>query len=158
AAHRPFPPSPHRRALARRAGLHAASPLLVAAAAAMAALVALGAAGGALRDRLGAAIVAACAGRAPLAPDALPELAAGAILPLAGAAALAALAAHIAQTRGLWLPRRRIPGAPTLESGPGPRVGRAAFELTAAAAIGGVAFAWLWLSAPRIAALVELAP
>ena len=170
AVHRPFPPSPRRRALAHQAGLHAASPLLVAATGGAAALVVLGGAGAALFARLGAAVAAAGASLAPLprlgprtaiAPltlGALPDLVAGSILPLAGAAALAALAMHVAQTRALWLPRRRIRGAPTPEIDPAARTRRAAFELAAAAAIGGVAFAWLWFRAPHMAALVELDP
>jgi flagellar biosynthesis protein FlhB len=158
AEHRPFPPSPRRRALARRAGLHAASPLFAGAAAAAAAVVALGAIGRTLADRLAAAVAAACRGRPALPPGAVLDAVVGVALPLAGAAALAALAVHIAQVRGVWLPRRRIPGAPAGEAGPGPRTRRAAFELAAAATIGGVALAWLWLSAPRIAVLAELAP
>src|SRR5688500_13281545 len=49
---RPFPPSPRRRALARQAGLHAASPLIVGAAAATALVIAAGATGRAALDRL----------------------------------------------------------------------------------------------------------
>jgi type III secretion system FlhB-like substrate exporter len=201
AEHRPYPPSPRRRALAHRAGLHGASPILAAAAAGAAALVVLGTVARALADRLGAALVAACSGAvsapgphapsppatlapgapalpdalgpgapalpdalgpgAPALPDALLDVVsvvAGAVLPLAGAAALAAFAVHITQTRGLWIPRRRIAGAPSLESGPGARTGSAVLELAAAAAIGVTVFAWLWLSAPHIAALVELDP
>lgn len=158
AEHRPFPPSPRRRARARQAGLHAASPLLGGAAAASAALLALAAIGHALADRLGTAVAAASSGRATLPPEAALEATGALTLPLGGAAALAALVAHIAQTRGVWLPRRRIPGAPAAETGPSSRTLRAAFDLAAAAAIGGVTVAWLWRSAPRLAALVELQP
>jgi type III secretion system FlhB-like substrate exporter len=117
-----------------------------------------------LPDALGPAAPSLLDSIGPAAPSLLDSLldivslVGGAVLPLAGAAALAAFAVHVAQTRGLWLPRRRIPGAPRLEGGSGPLTRRAAIELAAAAAIGGTAFAWLWLSAPRIAALVELDP
>lgn len=156
AERRPFPPSPRRRALARRAGLHAASPLLVGGAAAAAALIALGAVAGTLADRLGAAIAAACRGTAVLAAPALPGAAVAAALPVLGAAATAAVVAHLAQTRGVWLPRRRLDGAPAPEAGAAPRVRRAAGELAAAAGIAGVALAWLWRSAPALAALTAL--
>jgi flagellar biosynthesis protein FlhB len=158
AEHRPFPASPRRRALARQAGLHAASPLVVGAAAAAAVVVALRATGGAVVGRLGSALAAACAGRAGLAPAALPETVVATALPLLGAAALAALIAHLAQTRAVWLPRRRIAGAPAIEAGALPRARRTAGELAAAAVIAGVAFAWLWWTAPRIARLLGVDP
>ena len=141
---RPFPPSPRRRALARRAGLHAASAIVVggvACAAALAASVVVARAGAA---RLGAWIAAACDGRATLAlgdaARAVLELAA----PVLAAAAVAAAAAHFAQTRALWLPRRRVDGAPAMRR---PR----AFELAAPVAIGATCIGWLWLVAPRLA-------
>jgi len=158
AEHRPFPPSPRRRSLARRAGLHAASPYVVGAAAGAAVLVTLSALGDALVHRLGAAIAAACRGHAALTPAALPETVVATALPVLGAAASAALIGHLAQTRAVWLPRRRIADAPALEAGPLPRARRAAGELAAAVVIGGVAFAWLWWTAPRIAALVAVDP
>jgi len=70
--------------------------------------------------------------------------------PLLGVAAVAAIVAHVAQTRALWLPRRRIAGAPVVEPA---RVRRAAFDIGAAAVVGVVAFAWLWTTAPRVALL-----
>ena len=158
AEHRHFPPSPRRRSLARRAGLHAASPYVVGAAAGAAVLVTLSALGDALVHRLGAAIAAACRGHAALTPAALPETVVATALPVLGAAASAALIGHLAQTRAVWLPRRRIADAPALEAGPLPRARRAAGELAAAVVIGGVAFAWLWWTAPRIAALVAVDP
>lgn len=158
AEHRAFPPSPRRRALARQAGLHAASPFLVGAAAAAAALAALAALGGATLHRLGSAVAAACSGRPVLAPAALPEAVAATALPIVGVAAIAAMIAHLAQTRAAWLPRRRIAGAPAIEAGAGSRTRRAAGELAAAAVIGGVAFAWLWQTAPHLAGLVALDP
>lgn len=175
AEHRPFPPSARRRALSRRAGLHAASPLLVAAAAGAAALVAISATGGAVVRRLGSAIAAACAGGAglspatdsaartgmppstALAPSTTVDAVLAIVLPIAGAAAAAAVVVHLMQTGALWLPRRRIAGAPVLEGGPGLRSRRATFDLAAATLLGGTAFAWLWLSAPRLAALTDVA-
>lgn len=77
--------------------------------------------------------------------------------PLFGMAG-AALLGHLAQTRTLWLPRRRIAGAPALRRGAGPRTRVAGFEVGCAAAIGAVAFGWLWYSAPSLATLLELTP
>ncbi len=133
----------------------AASPVLVAglACAAVAIVISVG------RFALGDAVQAACSGRAVL-PDGrsivLQTLSIA--LPLLGAAAIAAVAAHLAQTRGLWVPRRRIENAPALARGPTVRARSAAFDLLAASAIGAVAFAWLWLFAPKLAVLVELSP
>ncbi len=158
AEHRPFPPSSRRRSLARQAGLHAASPYVVGAAAGAAVLVTLGALGFALVHRVGAALAAACRGHAAVTPAALPETVVATALPILGAAACAALIAHLAQTRAVWLPRRRIADAPALEAGPLPRARRAAGELAAAVVIGGAAFAWLWSTASRIAVLVALDP
>lgn len=75
--------------------------------------------------------------------------------PLVGVAIIA-IFGHLAQTRTLWLPRRRIAGAPAVERGIASRSRAAAFELLCAATIGSVAFGFLWLEAPRIAGLVEL--
>jgi flagellar biosynthesis protein FlhB len=158
AEHRPFPASPRRRALARQAGLHPASSWVVGGAATAAVVVAAGASGGALVRRLGAALAAACAGRTDLTPAALPGTVVAIALPILGAAALAAVIAHVAQTRAVWLPRRRVTGAPAIDAGAVPRTRRTAGDLAAAAAIGGVAFAWLWWSAPRVAVLLGLDP
>jgi flagellar biosynthesis protein FlhB len=70
--------------------------------------------------------------------------------PIIAAAAIAAVVAHVAQTRSLWLPRRRIAGAPIIEPA---RVHRTAFDISAAIVIGVVAFGWLWITAPRLASL-----
>jgi flagellar biosynthesis protein FlhB len=165
AEHRPFPPSARRRALARRAGLHAASPLAVGAAAAGAAVIAAVALADAAAARLGAGIAAACRGAADptgapgaaegpgLAAAHAPQAVLALALPVLGAAAVAAVIAHAAQARAVWLPRRRLPGAPTVERGPAARARRAGLELASAAAIGGAAFGWLWWVAPRLAAL-----
>jgi len=171
---RPFPPSPRRLALARQAGLGAASPLVGGALACGAALAAAFMLARAAAQQLGAWIASACdrapgldaaandrggslgAGHASTVtlqlahvPSALLQLA----LPLIGAAAIAATLAHVAQTRAVWQPRRRIAGAPAI---PRAGVARAAFELASAAIVGGVALGWLWLTAPRLAVLVRL--
>jgi flagellar biosynthesis protein FlhB len=73
------------------------------------------------------------------------------LLPLLVAAVLAALVAHVAQTRSLWFPRRRLPGAPTV-----PRRARAGFDVVAAGTIGAVTFGWLWVCAPRLALLLRV--
>lgn len=153
AEHRPFPPSPRRRALARRAGLHAASPFVVGAAAAGAALGALAAVGHAVATRLGAALAAACRGQAVLTPAALPQTVIAVALPMLGGAATAAVIAQLVQTRAAWLPRRRLAGAPQPDAGPRARTRRTAGELAAAALVSGAAFAGLWTAAPRLATL-----
>jgi flagellar biosynthesis protein FlhB len=160
AEHRPFPPSARRLALARRAGLHAASPLVVGAAACGATLMAITALGSAAAARLGAWIAAACRGAAAAdAPGALlaladaPRAIASLALPVLAAAAGAALVAHVAQTRALWLPRRRVAGAPALAAGAAERARRGGFEVAAAAVVGGAALGWLWWAAPRLAVL-----
>ncbi len=145
---RPFPPSPRRRALARQAGLSAASPLLVGAAGAGAAAAASVLLARATASMLGTWIAAACDGRASLAPSSLPHAVLSLALPLLGIVAVIAIAAHLAQTRAIWLPRRRIEGAPAL---PPRRTAAAAFELASATVVGVTAFAWLWLTAPRLA-------
>jgi flagellar biosynthesis protein FlhB len=85
--------------------------------------------------------------------DAIPSAIAEVALPLLGAAAIAAVLAQVAQTRALWMPRRRIDGAPEVPRATGTRAG---FELASAAVVGAVAFGWLWTTAPRLAVLVEL--
>ncbi|HSK02014.1 MAG TPA: EscU/YscU/HrcU family type III secretion system export apparatus switch protein, partial [Kofleriaceae bacterium] len=157
---RPFPPSPRRLALARQAGLSAASPVLVGAIAWIGAVVAAVFLARAAADVIGAWIAAACRaadGAVAASPTgealaldhvmlALLELAA----PLVAVAAIAAFVAHVAQTRGLWLPRRRIAGAPAVEPA---RARHASIEIGSAVVIGATAFGWLWLTAPRLAAL-----
>src|SRR5262249_52772690 len=131
---------------------------IVGATAGAAVLVALSALGETVAQRLGAAIASACRDHAALTPAALPDTVVATALPILGAAASAALIAHLCQTRAVWLPRRRIADAPALEAGPVPRARRATGELAAAVVIGGIAFAWLWWTAPRIAVLVTLDP
>lgn len=174
---RPFPPSARRIALARRAGLTPASPLLVGAIACGAGVLALGLLGGTLGDRLRALIAAACGGtdRVRSEGSALGGLDAGTpgltdmgagdaliltigdlVFPLLAIAAIAAIAAHLAQTRAVWLPRRAIADAPALDTGPAARSRRASFELLAIGVIGATALGWLWWSAPRVAGLVGI--
>ncbi|MBA3456716.1 MAG: EscU/YscU/HrcU family type III secretion system export apparatus switch protein, partial [Deltaproteobacteria bacterium] len=154
---RPFPPSVRRSALARAAGLHPASPILVGAIACAVAVIAIGTLGRAAAARLGTWVVAACESPARLAASPEPGLGATALptailelaLPVLAAIAVAAIVAHLVQTRAVWLPRRRLRGAPT----PQPhRVRRTAFDLAAALVIGTVVVGWLWIMAPRLAA------
>ena len=177
---RPFPPSPRRLALARQAGVTAASPVVVGAVACVAAMVAAVFLAGAAARLVGGWIAAACRSAADIdgargalgldrnvlvldgdllaldrASDVLVlERAVPAtlelVLPLVGAAAIAALVAHVAQTRALWLPRRRVQGARAM---PRARTMRSALDMVNASVIALVAFAWLWLTAPRLAQL-----
>lgn len=166
--HRPFPPSPRRLALARRAGVHGASAHVTTAAAWIAGLIAAVGLGPAIAAQLGEGIAAGCraaattgfgvsdgaSGAAAGARDALADGAAASLassvvalaLPLVAIAALAAFVAHVAQTRALWLPRRRTDGAPAVPRDAGHR------NLAFAAVIGAVAVGWLWLGAPALAA------
>ena len=139
--------------LARRAGTHAASPLLIGALACGAALLALLVIAGPATVRLRATIANACNLRPTLTPDSVGRelLAIGG--PLIIAAALTALVAHLVQTRTAWLPRRRVPGAPYV---PRARIGRAAFELASAAAVAAIATAWLWQHVEDVAGATSL--
>jgi len=74
-------------------------------------------------------------------------------IPILGAAAIAAVVAQLAQTRTLWLPRRRIDGAPAPVRSP---AARAAIDLGGAAAIVAIIVAWLWAMMPRLATLFEV--
>jgi flagellar biosynthesis protein FlhB len=147
-----FPPSPRRLALARRAGLHAASPIVVGALACAAALAAAVVTARAGAARVGAWIAAACTGHSQLGLGDLARAVLELAAPLLVAAAVVAAAAHFAQTRALWLPRRRIDGAPAA-----PRAPRW-LALVAPAVVGAAAVVWLWLVAPRIAAAMTAGP
>ena len=142
AEHRPFPPSPRRRA-GTPGGPRRREPHLVAGGAWLGALVGLVLVARGAGAQIGGWIASACrasdGGPASLTLDALLRRRSAQIaLPLLAATALAAFAAHVAQTRTLWIPRRTIPGAPTVPTGRGRH---AALDLGAAIAIGGVAFA-----------------
>lgn len=143
--------------------------MLVGGLAGAAAALAIAGLGAAAARELGAWIASVCAS-APAARDvAAPGRGATALrmtdvvaaigriaLPLLVAIALAAIVAHLAQTRTGWLPRRRVAGAPALDAGPGARVQRTAFELAAAGVVGALVVGWLFLVAPRLAALPGL--
>src|SRR5262249_1349259 len=101
-------------------------------------------------SHIGAWIAAAADDRASLEPTAVAGEIVSLALPVLAALALAAFVAHVAQTRTLWIPRRRIPGAP-------PAPGRRGWlGIVAAAAFGAVAFGWLWREAPQLATLASL--
>ena len=110
------------------------------------------------RIALGDAIAAACDGGATLDASSLARTVLSVAAPLVVAAALAAIVAQLAQTRALWLPRRRIPHAPALDAGPAARARSTAFDLLGTVVIGAVAFGWLWIFAPRLVTLFELEP
>jgi flagellar biosynthesis protein FlhB len=165
---RPFPPSSRRLALARQAGLTAASPFVVGALACSAAVLGAVLLARAAGMRVGGWIEAACrAADAPgldasanananaLAIDGVAPAVLELAAPLLGAIAIVAFVAHVAQTRALWLPRRRVVGAPMIEPA---RMRHAAFEVAAAGIVGVVAFGWLWTTAPRLAGLIALEP
>ncbi len=176
---RPFPPSPRRLALARASGVTAVSPLLVGAAAAVGAIAATVFLARAAATRIGAWIAAACdasdglgasvSGSAlpspaspiadgastlrlvPVEPSAITGVVLELALPVAVAAAVAALVVHVAQTRGLWLPRRNLPDAPHV---PRRDVARSLLDVVGAVTIGAVCIGWLWMTAPHLARLV----
>jgi flagellar biosynthesis protein FlhB len=123
---RNLPASPRRLALARKAGAVAHAPALTTAAAWAGALLALVALGpqiaAALREGLRRGLVHAGAPSLEPLPARAPALAALVGESVAGALAIAApvliggavlaLGVHLAQTRGLWIPHRRLRGAP----------------------------------------------
>lgn len=165
-ADRPFAPSARRRALARAAGLTGASPALGAAAAWGGGLVAVVLLGRAIATKLAGWATAAASAGAPspvrsaaepaerdaLSIEILPREVLALVLPALAAAALAAFVVHVAQTRAIWLPRRKLRGAPALSTS---RTRRAGLDLAAAFAIGAVTVGWLWACAPRLARLVD---
>lgn len=153
---RPFPPSPRRLGLARQAGLSAASPFLVGALATGAAIVATVMVARDAATRMARWITTASSGSEGLSVADVPGAILDLVAPLLVAAATTAVLVHVVQTRAFWLPRRRIPGAPALDNGAGPRTARSAFELAAATVICLVAFGWLWSTAPRLARLASL--
>ncbi len=155
ADHRPFAASARRRALARASGLTAASPIVVGALAWIGAVVAMLVFGRAIAAGLATWVARACSASHP---EPVPSMSAitgdvlAFILPIAIAAAVGAVVAHLAQTRGLWLPRRQLRGAPALDTS---RTQHASLGLLGALAIGGLTLAWLWAVAPRLGRLVE---
>jgi len=148
-----LPPTPRRRALARQAGLVPLSGRLVGAAAwagAAAAVAWAGAAGaralaGQAADGVSAAAAAADpTGAALAAVDGVVGAALAVAAPAVLAAAALAIAAHAAQTRGLWLPRRTIRGAPQPRATAARRAADGAIGLVAAAAVGAVVVRLGW--------------
>ncbi len=121
--HRPFPPSARRLAEARLAGRVAWSPALVAGGAIAGGAIVLAAVSGAWVREAGLGITQGAASAQSAAPvdDALATRGADVIatvlalaLPAVVVIAAVALAAHVAQTRSGWLPRRasrRLPPA-----------------------------------------------
>ncbi len=172
---RTLPATPRRLALTRKAGLVAHAPSLTTAAGWAGALVALVALGPSLAAALRAGLrrgleVAAQAGDAGGgAADRLDELvalvglvgeSAGtallAALPVVAAAAALASIAHVAQVRALWLPRRRIAGAPELPSGMGARAGAALWASLRGGALAAAGLGWLVAGTPRVAQSLQL--
>jgi len=140
------PPSKHRRSLAREQGQAAHSPELTAAAGWLAAVVALGFYG----DDLGRAMIGLVRGSMegtmatamPADPAGVSARARGLVLALGwplgailAAFAVAAVAAHQAQVKGLWAPRLIAPD-PARLWGPGSGPGLAVRSVNAAWAIG----------------------
>lgn len=160
---RSLPPSARRLADARRAGLVASSSTLTAAAAWGGALVVALATAPTLAQRsrdlvLGALREPAWRGGASDAP-ALASAITGAlatalalVAPLVVGAAVAALVVHLVQVRALWLPRRRVPGAPTLPRGAAARAGQAAWSLVRAAALAAAGVWYVWTHVDALAA------
>jgi flagellar biosynthesis protein FlhB len=137
-------PTPQRRALARRAGMVPASPAWAAAGAWAGAIIALVAAGGAgagaLHGWAARQVAAAAEGGAIARAGAIDvgevmawiaRLAA----PIVVAAAVAGLIAHGALVRGVWLPRRRMRGAPIAAMGGARRAGDAAMAAARGAVV-----------------------
>jgi flagellar biosynthesis protein FlhB len=71
-------------------------------------------------------------------------------LPVLGAIAIGAVLAHLAQTRALWIPRRKLPNAPAEDPQRGTR---GVLAIANGAVIASVTVAWLFAMAPRLAAL-----
>ncbi len=154
---RTLDPTPARRARARRAGVIVASPAWVGAAAWVGGAAAIAIGGGALagalvadaRHAVGAAADGGAIARAqaiaiadPL--TALTALAAPGLLAAAGAALLA----HVALARGVWQPRRAVPGAPAPVNDLGRRAADAGLAAARAALVLAIAlrFAFVHLA------------
>jgi flagellar biosynthesis protein FlhB len=137
-----LPPTPERRALARRAGIVPLSPALTAAAAWTAGAALLAWAGGAVAGRLAAVARAGVAGAGGEVAGALPAALAEVVslaAPLVAAIAAVAVLVHLGQTRTPWLPRRRLRGAPRPRGGAGRRAADAGLGLLAMAVGGAIA-------------------
>jgi flagellar biosynthesis protein FlhB len=158
---RPHPPSQRRLAEARRAGRIAWSPALVGAAAIAGGAAAVAAIGAAWLDAAGAALAAGATASGSADPisaasslrarDVIADLAA-LVVPLLVLAAAAAVLAHLAQTRGLWIPRRRTRQLPPAVDDAARRTGLAALASTRGAAVAIVAGTVVATSAALLAA------
>jgi flagellar biosynthesis protein FlhB len=146
---RVLPPSARRVALARRAGLVPRSAILVAGAAWTGAAIGLWLAASRARALLASSFVTATTATdgsvapPPTAAD-LVVAVLGVAAPLVAGAALAAVAAHLAQTRQLAIPRRVIPGAPRPARGIDRRAADVGLAGLRAVAVAAVAVAWTW--------------
>ena len=134
---RPHAPTQRRRDRARAAGRVLTSPAATSAialgAGLAAAAVALTATAraivGTTRDQLAHATDDGAAARASHAAAALPLDVLALVAPVLAAAAAGALLGHAALARGLWLPRRDVPGAPATGAEPA-TAGERAIEAT----------------------------
>src|SRR6185503_8425633 len=82
----------------------------------------------------------------------------GVAAPLVVGAAIGAIALHLAQTRTLAIPRRRVDGAPTPARGVDRRAGDAGMRLVRAGIVSMTAIAWTWIHLDDLGGLAELAP
>lgn len=172
---RVLPPTPRRLALARRAGMVARSPVLVAGAAwagaAIALWIAMRRAGAALETaiRAGAStadstaasaggVTAAARAAGGVAPGDVIAAVLGLVAPVVIGAVIGGLALHLAQTRALAIPRRRIDGAPRPARGIDRRAGDAGVRAIRAAIVGATAIGWTWIHLGDLGHLAELAP
>ncbi|MGE0872226.1 MAG: EscU/YscU/HrcU family type III secretion system export apparatus switch protein, partial [Kofleriaceae bacterium] len=137
---------------ARQAGVHAASPRLVGGLVCAAVALVLLATGRNAAAVLGDAIAAACAGNGDsLQPTAVPSAVLSLVGPVLGVAAIAGVLGHLAQTRAVWLPRRKLAGAPVVERA---RFGDLGIDLAGATMLAAVALGWLWWTAPSLAVAI----
>lgn len=79
-------------------------------------------------------------------------------LPVLVAGAAAALLVHLAQTRALWIPRRRVPGAPVPPADAAARARGGLWAAVRGGALLAVAAGWLVAAAPAFAASLAIAP
>lgn len=162
---RPFPPTPRRRALARAAGVVLDSPAFTAAVAFALGVIAIAAVVPPIAASVRASSQAALAHAA--GEDAVARATGTSatrvmvgvldvVGPLVLAAAAGAVAATVALTRSLFIPRRQVRGAPVIPPAPGTD---GALGLARGAVVGAVAAAFLVTRLPALAALAEsLAP
>lgn len=175
---RVLPPTPRRIALARRAGLVARSPILVAGAAwagaAIALWVAMRRAGAVLETAIRAGATAADPAAASagairsgdvggaahavggLAPADVIGAVLGLVAPIVIGAMIGGVALHVAQTRALAIPRRRVDGAPRPGRGVDRRAADAGVRLIRAGLVGATAIGWTWVHLADLGHVGEL--